>query len=291
MRQYSGTIDHRNHDLPEMIRLFKVFCAARTTTKDYIEKASRRCKVFEFTTFEKEDHWVIDRWWSETEKIEIGISEAPHLVSKEEINQAFEEFKKALSQYESFAERMEQSISKYIRKSLGDKKLFALRIGKRVLKDDLINTDEPELVPVFSANAIEPFGYILAPQCSPSSYNTVLWGIDGNFNFSVVPKGRKYIITDHCGAIDILTEEIIPDYLLFALQEEKRNNDFDRSFRASLTNIRKFQVRIPVKADGSFDIDEQKRIATDYKELRRLKDHVDETKTKLDDLLFHYTKL
>lgn len=280
-----------DNDLPEMIRLFKIYNASKTDSKDYIENASRRCKVFDFEAFSKGDHWVIDRWWSETEKIEIGISEAPHIVSKEDLSLAISEFQDALVKYEDFAEKIEQSISKYVRKSLGDEQLFYLRIGKRVLKESLIKHDTPESVPVFSANAIEPFGYVSLPECQPSANNSVLWGIDGNFNFSVMPKGRRYIITDHCGAIDILTERIIPDYLLYALQEEKRNNNFDRSFRASLTNIRKFQVRIPIKADGSFDVDEQQRIAADYKELRVLKERLEEAKAKMDDLLFNYTKL
>ena len=68
---------------------------------------------------------------------------------------------------------------------------------------------------------------ISAPNYPASEYNTILWGIDGNFNFSIQRKGRKYIITDHCGAIDILVEDILPGYLLYALQEEKRNNNFD----------------------------------------------------------------
>ena len=126
---------------------------------------------------------------------------------------------------------------------------------------------------------------------SPSEYNSVLWGIDGNFNFSTIPKGRKYVTTDHCGVIDILTDDIIPDYLLFALYEEKRNNDFDRSFRASLTNIKKFQIRIPIKEDGTFDIEEQNRIAADYRELCKRKERLDEAKAEMDNLLSHYTKL
>lgn len=280
-----------DNDLPEMIRLFKMFSAEKATSKDLIEQASHRCKIFNFKMFEQGDHWVIDRWWSEAEKIEIGISETPHIVSKEEISQAISEFQSALTAYESFAEKMEQSLSKYVYKSLGDKKLFSLRIGRRMLKDSLTAHDATDLVPVFSANAIEPFGYISVPKCCPSQHNSILWGIDGNFNFNVIPKGRKYIITDHCGAIDILDEQIIPDYLLYALQEEKRNNDFDRSFRASLTNIRKFQVRIPIKADGTFDVAEQQRIATDYNQLRKLKDSLDEAKSKMDDLLSHYIKL
>ena len=108
---------------------------------------------------------------------------------------------------------------------------------------------------------------------------------------ATIPKGRKYVTTDHCGVIDILTDDIIPDYLLFALYEEKRNNDFDRSFRASLTNIKKFQIRIPIKEDGTFDIEEQNRIAADYRELCKRKERLDEAKAEMDNLLSHYTKL
>ena len=280
-----------DNDLPEMIRLFKTYSASKSTAKDYVAPLSRRCKIFSFETFEKGDHWVIDRWWTEEEKIEIGMFEAPHTVTKNELDQAISDFQVSLSEYEAFAEKIEQSISKFTYKSLGDKKLFSLRIGKRKLKNNVVKHSSTDLVPIFSANTTEPFGYISAPNYPASEYNTILWGIDGNFNFSIQRKGRKYIITDHCGAIDILVEDILPGYLLYALQEEKRNNNFDRSFRASLTNIRKFQVRIPINDDGSFNIVEQQRIANDYKELHRLKGHLDEAKEKMDELLLHYIRL
>ena len=37
----------------------------------------KRCKVFPFTDFTSslENSWIIDKWWSEEEKIELGISE------------------------------------------------------------------------------------------------------------------------------------------------------------------------------------------------------------------------
>ncbi len=280
-----------DNDLPEMVRLFKIYSATRLTSKELLERESLRCKIIDIKKFKDEGHWVIDRWWTEEEKIKIGISEMPQMVSKEEIDNAILEFQTALNNYEQFVEKIEGDIANFKRIPLGDKKLFDLRIGKRVLKKDLAKTNSGDLIPVFSANAIEPFGYVVDKRCSESKYNSILWGIDGNFNFSVVPKGRKYITTDHCGVIDILTDTIVPDYLLFALYEEKRNNDFDRSFRASLTNISKFQVRIPVSSDGTFDMKQQDRIAIDYRELSRRKERLEETKTVLDNLLSHYTKL
>lgn len=280
-----------DNDLPEMIRLFKLYSAARAECKEILERESLRCKIIDIDKFENEGHWVIDRWWTEKEKIKIGLSKAPKTVSKMELDSAISAFQIALSNYEQYAEKIEKSIANFKQISLGDKKLFNLRIGKRVLKKDLTKFTKGNLIPVFSANAIEPFGYVVDEKCTESQYNSILWGIDGNFNFSVMPKGRKYITTDHCGVIDILVDSIIPDYLLFALYEEKRNNDFDRSFRASLTNIGKFQVRIPVCEDGRFDLVEQRRIAADYQELNRMKEQLDDAKMTMDNLLLHYMKI
>ena len=279
-----------DNDLPEMVRLFKFYGAARTACKDILEQQSLRCKIFDIKRFKDGEHWVVDRWWTEDEKIKIGISEAPKAVSKEEMQQAISDFQNALRSYEDFAVKIESNISNFPKVSLGNKKLFKLHIGKRILKKALIPSSSGA-IPVFSANAIEPFGFISDQGRGPSKYNSILWGIDGNFNFSVMPKGRKYVTTDHCGVIDILSDDIIPDYLLFALYEEKRNNNFDRSFRASLTNIKLFQVRIPINSTGAFDVAEQERIAADYRELRKLKECLDDKKAIMDGLLSHYTKL
>lgn len=279
------------NDLPEMVRLYRYFTVAKTTSRDYLQKESLRCKIFDINRFEKGEPWVIDRWWTEEEKIKIGISEATQPVTKEELEEAISAFRVALKNYESRSEMIEKSIADYKRISLGNKKLFRLRIGKRVLKTNLSKPGDGNLVPVFSANAIEPFGYVPDTGYKESETNSILWGIDGNFNFSVIPKGRKYITTDHCGVIDILDDNIEPDYLLFALYEEKHNNDFDRSFRASLTNIEKFQIRIPVNEDGSFNVVEQQRIAADYRELNRCKELYNDAKNTMDSLLIRYTKL
>ncbi len=279
------------NDLPEMVRLFKIYNATKTGCKDILERQSLRCKIVDIQNFVGASHWVIDRWWTEDEKIKIGLSEAPQQVSKSEMDQAIAEFQESLHDYEQFAEMIENSISSFKKVSLGNTELFDLRIGKRVLKKDLLVKNSGELVPVFSANVIEPFGYVTDKGYKESQHNSVLWGIDGNFNFNVIPKGRKYITTDHCGVIDILNEDILSDYLLFALYDEKRNNDFDRSFRASLTNISKFQIRIPIDSKGEFDVKEQKRIASDYRELRKRKERFDNAKATMDNLLLHYTKL
>lgn len=62
-----------DNDLPEMVRLFKIYSAARTMSKEMLERESKRCKIFDIQMFRDSDHWVIDRWWTEAEKIEIAF--------------------------------------------------------------------------------------------------------------------------------------------------------------------------------------------------------------------------
>lgn len=77
----------------------------------------------------------------------------------------------------------------------------------------------------------------------------VLWGIDGNFEFSVKLPGEKFRSTDHCGTIRIEREDINPLFIYYALHAIREENKLDRELRANLKNVKKFCVRIPVLVD------------------------------------------
>ena len=155
-----------------------------------------------------------------------------------------------------------------------------------MLKKD-ISTDET-LVPVYSANVCEPMGYIDESNVGTFDFPVVLWGIDGNFNFNVVPAGCVFATTDHCGAVQIRSRSIVPEYLLYAMTRKKIEESFDRSFRASLTNMRMFKVQIPRTNSGSFDRKVQKTIA---KRFRREIDHLAEVhrcQAEVNEILSQY---
>jgi Type I restriction modification DNA specificity domain. len=164
---------------------------------------------------------------------------------------------------------------------LGDEDLFSLSIGKRVLKKDLVPPHTKDAVPVYSANAIETFGYVVRKDVEESEYDTILWGIDGNFNFSYIKKGGCFISTDNCGKINILRTDILPEYLLFALNESKNDESFDRSFRASLANMKQFAVMLPSKGNNSFDINEQRKTAQSFIKLQELRTNLQRKRRSL----------
>lgn len=276
------------NDLPEMETLFKAFTGSRSTSKSMLEAQSARCKIVDIERFRTSLHWVVDRWWSREERISIGLEEAFREVTLEQINAVTSALNKALKDYDDFVEANSNVVQEvqYKEVVLGNESLFNLLIGKRIVKRDLANMKGD--IPAYSANVFVPFGYIEQTNISDFSYPSILWGIDGNFDTNLIEPGTKFATTDHCGTIQILNGSIEPEYLLYAIAVRKLEESFDRSFRASLTNMKRFKIRIPVSDDGTFDVETQKSIAHFYTTTQRRKADIQELKEKLDDLLLHY---
>jgi type I restriction-modification system DNA methylase subunit len=60
-----------DNDLPEAVSLFNQFKGA----KDSFTSTSLRCKIQPIDKFDPNESWTVDRWWTEEEKIELGIEE------------------------------------------------------------------------------------------------------------------------------------------------------------------------------------------------------------------------
>lgn len=153
---------------------------------------------------------------------------------------------------------------------MGDKRYFELSIGKRILKKQLFNSDGA--IPVYSGNVNVPFGFFDKSNIKDFEHDYIIWGIDdAHFDFGFIPKGTEFATTDHIGAIKILDEGILPEYLLYALKCKKRSLDFDWTNRPSLYVMRKVKVEIPVKSDGSFDIQLQRDIGKKFSVVQKVK--------------------
>lgn len=146
--------------------------------------------------------------------------------------------------------------------SLSDSTIFQLSIGERVLKKDHVDTG----VPVYSANARHPFGTIPTSNLADFSQPSLLWGIDGIFDWSLIEAGVEFATTDHCGRLQILADDIDPEYLLYYLRATRSRYGFDRVYRASLGNVRAtVSVDIPCDVDEKFDLPRQRAIAKEIK--------------------------
>lgn len=161
--------------------------------------------------------------------------------------------------------------SKYKEVKLGDKingePIFKLTIGKRVLKKDILDSG----VPVYSANVMKPFGYILESNLEEFNQPSLIWGIDGNFQWNYIDKDFVFASTDYCGRLIVNHKLIHPQFLYYQLLEGQGYYGFNRSFRASLKNIGEVSIDIPIDINGEFDLDIQKELASKFQKVYNIK--------------------
>lgn len=170
---------------------------------------------------------------------------------------------------------------------LGDDKYFYIFIGNRVKKIEVFNKKGE--IPLYSANVIEPFGWLNKSNVDTFEYNHILWAIDNsNFHYNIKRKGEKFATTDHCGAIRILDERIIPEYIFYQLDIAKNIHGFDRTLRPSLENVRRLKIVVPIDKDGNIDYQKQKEMVNNY---NSYKDKKSEISNMISELQSSYLEI
>lgn len=270
--------DIEQNDLETASDLFNMFKGA----KGKFKTSDKRCKIVPIDDFYNGSHWSVDRWWTREEKIELGIEEEEKAIDLTTYISMINDTSAILTEsieplQELIAKQLASTDKKQV--SLSDKDLFTLSLGKRLLKKDFITAKGD--IPVYSANVFEPFVYTDKSNITDFSKAYVLWGIDGEFSFNVMEQGTVFASTDHCGTIKILDDQIDPYYLAYIMEETRHKYGFDRGLRASLTNMKAFKIDIPIKPDGSFDLDAQKSLAESLLCLRQTRNTIYEKMTQL----------
>ena len=156
---------------------------------------------------------------------------------------------------------------------LGNKDWFSKpEIGDRVLRSALVEGGD---IPVYSANARQPMGFVSKPR-KGDTFETasLIWGIDGVFDWNLIPADQPFVPTDHCGRIQVVDDRLDPQYLLYALRVTKDAHGFDRVFRSNLSNIARLTVSVPVDATGAPDLDRQRQLALQYAKIDRIREEV-----------------
>ena len=271
------------NDLQDAVKLYKGFMGSM---EYFIENNSNpRCKIQPIERFSPDNHWSVDRWWTREEYINLGIEEQQESISLQELGTNVNELADAFRELSLEMSGIGETIpKKYVTHevSLSDKKLFELSIGKRVVKRDfhLMHGEYP----IYSANVFTPIGYHDSSNITDFSKNFVLWGIDGNFEFNFIRKDTKFRYTDHCGAIRILTDDILPEYLMIQLDLAKKKYGFDRGLRSSLKNMYEIRIPLPYDKKGAIDIEAQEYIIEQYRLMTELKNRIKEFQNFIDNI-------
>ena len=128
------------------------------------------------------------------------------------------------------------------RAKLGDKSIFELKIGKRVLDSELHAQGK---IPVYSANVLKPFGFINKELLANYDKESVLWGIDGDWMVGFMPKNTPFYPTDHCGVLSVKEDKGKAKIVQFALENEGAKFGFSRTLRASIERVEGLKIPLP----------------------------------------------
>ena len=155
---------------------------------------------------------------------------------------------------------------------LGDLNLFLLRIGSRILKKAVFKKKTE--IPAFSANVRKPFGYVEAANAGGLEFGGALWSLDSDFDSRGVPPGELYSITDHCGEVTLLTDQIDPHYFARQIRQAGLEMGFNRDYRPSLGIISALEVNLPIDKDGNFDLPLMRAWTEFHDEMERRKQEI-----------------
>ncbi|MGE6393205.1 restriction endonuclease subunit S [Psychrobacter pacificensis] len=180
----------------------------------------------------------------------------------QEIDDEVEEAKENISNLE---QNINQAISDSLKQAsnayrLSDSDKFYTAIGKRVLSNEIQDTYAPDLIPVYSANVLKPFGYINQEFFEDYDLASVLWGIDGDWMVNYLPAHQSFFPTDHCGVIRVYTDKVNPKYLAKLLDKAGEAERFSRHHRASTERVSNLTLSFP-------DIDTQNQVCKEIEQM------------------------
>jgi type I restriction enzyme M protein len=269
-------------DLSEAVVWYSQF---KGSIKNRFKSDDKRCKIQSFEKFKPENNWSIERWWTQEEKIELGIVEEEKSIKIDDFPNLLEDVANNILSFKdeilSLAEK-KKSLADFKKVSLSNNTFFNLFIGKRLLKRDLIKINGT--IPIYSANPKIPISFHNKSNISDFSNDFVIWGIDGDFEFNSIPKNTPFVSTDHCGAIRILNNNILPEYLLIQLEKVKIKYNFDRELRASLKNMVTIDIELPFNTKNEIDIVKQLEVIEKYRNSNVLIEKIKSYKSQIEKL-------
>ncbi len=256
------------NNLTSMSKLYRQFMAIPNdfNTEDL------RCKIQDISKFEQQ-HWLIDRDWSDEEKKNLGITDSISEITEDDFSGLLKEIGNSILDFSKQKTNSLKELNteiKFKTVELADENLFSVEIGERITKKELHNK-EKGLYPAYSANVFEPFGWVSNLSIKTFEVDSVIWGIDGNWVTRHIPLNTTFVPTDHCGILRCKNPLIDMKFISYMLYIEGEKMGFSRSYRASIGNIKKITISIPVKNDGSFDLDKQKEISKKYQDIEKKK--------------------
>lgn len=122
------------------------------------------------------------------------------------------------------------------------------------------------------------------------NYPCITWTVDGMAG-TLTARTHSFVPNNHCGWLTPKVEGLDLDYLVFAMQPQFYSCAKNSSNKKVGNNqIENLLIRLPIKDDGAYDLEEQQRLAGIYSEIENQKQKLLSRIFEIQELLVQIDK-
>ncbi|OGF25106.1 hypothetical protein A2303_05790 [Candidatus Falkowbacteria bacterium RIFOXYB2_FULL_47_14] len=280
--------DIDQNDLQEAVALYSFFKG----NKKGFEKINtdKRCKLQPLSKFTDniEESWIIDNWWTEKEKIEIGIREKKEKVTLLEFASIISDVGNSIKEFQDeIKEISEKKKTKINNKPFLLKELFDIEKGLSKYTKKYGDKNKGKFA-VYSASNNAPLTHINAYDFDGEF---LTWATNGFAGYIKIISG-KFSINGDRGLLKPKKDNINIKYVKHKLEPILRNlakgrkgengeDEFTKVYPSMLADI---EIDFPVDTYGEIDIISQNQIVEKLVFVEETKARIEEYKKKINDL-------
>lgn len=247
-----------------------------------------RCKLIDFSVFDKSKYWIIEKFWADKELFELKIKKEKKSIGIKDFDVVLSELIKDIEDSKEKIKKIEKEISKvkFVKKKITD--IFDIELGKAEYTKEYIN-DNKGAYPVYSAQTTND-GEIGRINHFDWDIECLSWSIDGSYPGRVFYRKGKFSVTCHSGLLIIKKEfkdELDYQYLYFLLNNHLPNFAIGYgNQRLKKTHLEKDveKIIIPIGKNGEFSLKKQKEIANKYEVIKNIKKKLEMGYHKISEL-------
>lgn len=284
------------NDLNELTFLFNQFKGSNKDERiiNLLQGQSERCKIQPIEKFYSSKNWCVDLWWSQEDKVALGVDEAIETIDPSEFAEKLEETKKFFGQS---TEQFKKIIGKknvneddeeveFVEEELSE--IFDIKQGNSFYtKKRILDNSWQGDIPVYSSNTKED-GLLIKMDLSKIKkvdliYQQCLtWSVDGyagtifirNIKNIKNEKKKEFYFTtnNHCGLLIPKKENLYLPYIKNLIQPifyEKAKGYGNN--KVGSNQIKDITIKIPIKKDGSYDYKKQQELSQKFEKIDVLK--------------------
>jgi len=284
--------DIEQNDLSEAVTLYSFFKGNKSNFAKI--NSDNRCKIFPFKKFEEniEKSWIIDKWWTEDEKIEIGISEKKEKVGLLEFSSLVEDIAVSISGFqEEIKELSEKKKPELTYSTFKLKDLFSIERGKSKYTKKYGNQNKGEY-PVYSASNNAPLTHI---NTFDYDGEFLTWATNGFAGYIKLLNGKFSFNADR-GLLKPLKDKVNITYVKNIIEPilrdlakgrkgEKGQDEFTKVYPSMIEDV---EIKMPIDGNGELDIDSQNSIVEKILFTEEIKSKIESYKTQLNDLIIQF---